>query len=197
MKKLSRINAEMFRLWKRFVLRGLHYSSNYKRLDWLYFLKDPWKLTSPVENYRFEKTNELILQFFGKINSLLEVGCGEGFQSVHLVKICNELIGIDVSHRAIERAKLKCPKARYFCCDIYSDEILKYSPYNLVVACEVLYYVKDVLSFLTKADQLGEHCFFSYIVRESPILDAYIRSMKKAQLNEISFSDIKWRVAWW
>jgi 2-polyprenyl-3-methyl-5-hydroxy-6-metoxy-1,4-benzoquinol methylase len=191
------INNIIIKLWKRFALHGIHYKDKYKKLNWLYYLKNPWELTTPAEKYRYEKTNELIQEYFGKVASLLEVGCGESYQSIYLKRVCDQLYGLDVSKRAIERAKLRCPSAKYFYGDIYSEEVAKSSPYDLVLACEVLYYVKDIKNFLYRANQLGKRCFFSYISREINVLDPIIKSFTQANFGEISYENITWRIVWW
>src|SRR3974390_3434499 len=96
-------------LWLRTVIRGTHYRQRNRRLDALYWVYDPWGMQSPREAYRFDETNRIIKEHFGQVDRMLEVGCGEGHQSVHLLEICKTLYGIDVSRRAVLRAKRRCP----------------------------------------------------------------------------------------
>src|SRR2546422_10776958 len=90
--------------WKRFALRDVRYSNDYKKLNTFYTVPDPWLMSSPAEQFRFRETNRLIVAKFGRVASLLEIGCGEGHQSVYLQHVCNRLIGLDVSARAVKRA---------------------------------------------------------------------------------------------
>src|SRR5215211_9205672 len=94
-------------LWTRFALRAVPSLGVPKRLDCVYSVTDPWDLGSEREAYRFSETNRIILEQFGHVHSLLEVGCGEGHQSVELARVCDRLHGIDVSGRAIHRARKK------------------------------------------------------------------------------------------
>lgn len=197
MLSFGKLNKLLRKLWKRFLLRDIHYKNNYKGLDKLYLIEDPWQLNSPAEQFRFSETNRIIHKNFGLVNSILEVGCGEGHQSVYLKKICNQLFCLDISSRAIKRAKTKCPDARYFIGDIFSKEVEIYAPYDLVLACEVLYYVKEIDLFLKRLECLGKNCLVSYYQREIPILDPYIKRIKNAKLEEISYHNTRWRVAFW
>ena len=83
------------------------------RFNRLYLVPDPWSLNGEGEGLRFGQTNRLIQEKFGHPHSLLEIGCGEGLQSNELQQVCNRLYGIDISRRAIKRAKLWCPKATF------------------------------------------------------------------------------------
>src|SRR4051812_34342504 len=98
------IPISLRRLWTRVMLRGVHYRDRHQQLDMLYRVRDPWNLDSPREHFRFEETNRLITREFGHVPNLLELGCGEGYQSRHLEKVCDRLHGCDISANAVERA---------------------------------------------------------------------------------------------
>jgi len=84
-----------------------------RELDTLYMLEDPWHMDSAREQARFAWTNGIISAHFPRLDTLLEVGCGEGHQSLHLSQLCGRLYAIDVSRRALRRASRRCPNA---CC---------------------------------------------------------------------------------
>src|SRR2546426_1129125 len=126
-------------IWKFFALRGTCYTSNYAKLNALYMMADPWSMTSPSERYRFAETNQIILRNFGEVDTLLEIGCGEGHQSLYLQQLCNRLIGLDVSHIAVKRSRRRCSGSEFLVGDIFCREICAQAPFDLVVGCEVLY----------------------------------------------------------
>jgi hypothetical protein len=76
-----------------FMLRGVRYGNNLSKIDSIYIVDDPWCMSSQGGQYRFTETTRLILEKFGRLGSLLEIGCGGGHQSLHLRKLCNRVEG--------------------------------------------------------------------------------------------------------
>jgi len=153
-------------------------------------------MASEAEMFRFAQTNRVIARQFGHVGSLLEIGCGEGHQSVHLATICDRLIGIDVSPRAVERARMRCANGEFLVGDAFSAGIGR-GPFDLVVACEVLYYSSNVNAFLNRMRQLGQNGLVTYYVRELAMLDPEILRIPDVALDMIEFNSVRWRVAWW
>lgn len=152
------------RLWRRYALRELSAADNHAGLQRLYALPDPWDMRSEREQSRFRQTAELVERLAGRTGSILEIGCGEGHQSVHLARLCDRLDGIDVSERAVERARLRAPGCRFGTGEVTA---LPWDPpeggrYDLVVACEVLYYVRDVDAALQAMSRLGRTCLVTF-----------------------------------
>ena len=65
------------------------------------------------EQSRFIQTNALIEARIGRVETILELGSGEGHQSEHLSRLCRRLDGVDVSARAVQRAQEKLPNCRF------------------------------------------------------------------------------------
>src|SRR5690349_11073402 len=107
----DRVTTAARRLWMRYALRGVGQADNHSRLDLAYLVPDPWKLDSEAEHVRFRETSAALERAFGRPRTILEVGCGEGVQSEYFAKQCDRLTGIDVSPRAIERARRRLPAA--------------------------------------------------------------------------------------
>jgi SAM-dependent methyltransferase len=183
--------------WRRLASRGIRYSGDYKQLDALYAVADPWGMESPSEQYRFTETNRLILERTGRVASLLEVGCGEGHQSLHLRHVTERLTGLDVSPRAVKRARVRCPQAEFLIGDMFSSEVSASAPFDLVVACEVLYYMSDVEAALRRMRDLGRMCLVTYFHGEIDMLDDRVRAAwPGAVCNDITFKRVQWRVVW-
>jgi hypothetical protein len=189
--------ARLKRIWMRFALRGVAYSNNYKKLNVIYMLHDPWRMDSPWEHYRFAETNRLILEKFGRLGSLLEIGCGEGHQSLQLKQVCDRLIGLDVSRRAVKRARRRCPQGEFFVGDVFSQEVKAQAPFDLVVACEVLYYMSDLPTSLRRMQALGRNLLVTYYGGQMGILDPQVLSLPGAVSEILEFEHARWRVAWW
>jgi SAM-dependent methyltransferase len=185
------------RLWTRIFLRRVHFNDSYSKMNALYIAEDPWNMGSLSQQHRFSETNKIILDNFGKVNSLLEIGCGEGHQSVYLQAICKKLIGIDVSRRAIERARRRCPGSQFLVGDVYNEKLNDIGPFDLIVACEVLYYLKDLDSVLERIRSLSHNGLITYYKRMARKLDSSILTIPGAMTELIEFDSRSWRAIWW
>jgi SAM-dependent methyltransferase len=197
MKSFRKVVDNLKNYWMRFALHNVGYSNDYKRMNTVYLLANPWRLDSAWERYRFEETNRLISKNFGRVGSLLEVGCGEGYQSLYLQQICDHITGLDVSRRAVERARRMCPNGDFLVGNLFSKAAGMKAPFDLVVACEVLYYMKDVSASLQRLHSLGRNCLVTYFAREMPNLDPQVFSMPGIISEIIEYRDARWRIAWW
>ena len=127
------------RLWMKYALRGVGGNDNHARLDLAYRMPDPWNMDSPMERARFEATNGVIEQAFGRVGSVLEIGCGEGHQTQYLARLSDEQYGLDVSPAAIERARVRLPQAHFAAVDLFQQPWgEERQRFDLVTACEVL-----------------------------------------------------------
>lgn len=182
----------------RIALHGVHYRSRNWQLDLLYRMRNPWHLDNECEQCRFDETNKTITAHIGNPTSILEVGCGEGYQSEFLLKICDRLVGIDVNARAVMRAKEKCPKGIFKACELSQLELPEdFNHFRLVTACEVLYYMRDVSAALTRMCELGDWCLVTYYETHGDKLDPYFQDMDGVNSRVIRYNEISWRILWW
>ena len=182
--------------WRRLVARKLTASDDYRRLDRFYAMEDPWELGSGREQLRFTQTNAIIEDRLGHVGSVLEVGCGEGHQSLHLAKVCDRVTGIDVSERAVARARARMPGAEFLVGDVAS---LSATPrrFELVVACEVLYYVKDIPATLARMSELGEACLVTFFCPSARIVAPHLAWVPPADRGWIYGDAVAWMSAFW
>jgi len=185
------------RAWMKVALRGTRFSDNYQRIDMAYKVADPWVMDSDKERYRFEQTNKIIADAFGEVGSLLEVGCGEGHQTEYLSRVCNDMYGFDVSATAVERGRRRCPKAHLAACDMYSLPF-EVDRFDVVAACEVLYYMEDVPAFLREMENRGHHCLVTYYNgRGSKKIADHLAALPDTQTTSFTFEDVTWCAVWW
>jgi Methyltransferase domain len=116
--------------WESMLPHDVDYRGDAARFNCPYLVTDPWLLNSETERYRFRQTNELIRKKFGHSHRLLEIGCGDGLQSRE--QVCDQLSGIDVSERAIGRARRRCPVATFSVSDMYALPQPPTSQFDLV-----------------------------------------------------------------
>lgn len=180
------------------MLRGIHYRDQHARFEQLYRIQDPWHMNTELEQFRFEQTNRLIRSNFGSIDTLLEVGCGEGHQTARLTELSTKLYAIDISARAVERARHRCPNVTFGVGDIFGAPILQSAPrFDLVVACEVLYYIRDVPEALQRMQQLARSCFVTYISTQHSHLASSLAQIPQRQTIEFEHNGTLWHAAWW
>lgn len=194
----ARLRRGLRRLWMKYAMRGVRSADNFDRLDLAYAMPDPWELDSPRERARFEATNALILREFGAVDTLLELGCGEGHQSAHLGQVARTVHGTDVSRRAIERARQRVPGAHFAVADIASQP---WAPpdgrFDLVTACEMLYYVKDVDDTLHRMSSLGRGCLVSIYGPTAARLGPRLSRIPGSRRDWFNHGSTVWLFVWW
>jgi predicted TPR repeat methyltransferase len=117
-----------------------------ERLDREYFenlyaeLPDPWGFeTSKYERRKYERTLGVLAH--RRYRRALEVGCSIGVFTEMLAPLCDELLVVDVSERAIAAAKERLesfPQVRIELRRL--PEETPEGPFDLIVASEVMYY---------------------------------------------------------
>lgn len=181
-------------LWKRLIFRRVDFSDNHSAFDTAFILHDPYGLKG--ETHRFSETNRIIREKFGYVDRLLEIGCAEGEQSKELQLICRSLNGVDVSARAIARAQKNCPSGAFSVGDVFSIDQNE-PPFDLVVACEVLYYIKDTKAALDRISRLGKSCLVTYYEKYDDRLREYFAKLPDENRAVIQRGGGRWHVVWW
>ncbi len=186
------------RLWMKVALRGVGGADNHAGLDRAYAIEDPWNMESALERARFAATNAVIDRAFGRVGSVLELGCGEGHQTQWLAKLSDEQYGVDVSAQAVERAQRRLPGAQFAATDAFGQPWGDAQHrFDLVTACEVLYYLSDPAATLARMRHLGRCGLVTFFApacgRVAPHLDA-IPGLHKDWIHHGSTA---WMVGWW
>jgi len=187
------------RTWMKYAMRGVRQADAHGRLDLAYKVSDPWHMTAEREQFRFAESNRLIQEHLGAhFGSALEIGCGEGHQSEFLARLTDRLTGLDVSPTAVERARKRVPQATFASGDLYAQPWAKErGRFDLVTACEVLYYMSDMPRFLRAMDELGGACFVTYFSAAARLCEAPVMAMPGAQQARFRHEDTEWIAVWW
>jgi peptidoglycan/xylan/chitin deacetylase (PgdA/CDA1 family) len=101
---------------------------------------DPWRYDSPYEREKYERTLALLP---ARPASALELGCAEGVFTRLLASRVDALLAVDVSERALARARRRCrelPHVTFAQLDLFEDPLA--GRYELVVCSELLYYAE-------------------------------------------------------
>jgi SAM-dependent methyltransferase len=117
-----------------------------ERLGHEYFEKlyaaspDPWGFeTSPYERRKYERTLEVLAH--RRYRHALEVGCSIGVFTAMLAPLCNDLLAVDVSEKAVATARERLADFPHVRIEVRTlPEETPEESFDLVVASEVLYY---------------------------------------------------------
>ncbi|KPA19299.1 nodulation protein S NodS [Candidatus Magnetomorum sp. HK-1] len=106
--------------------------------------EDPWEQTTRME-WASEKAVALNLIKKLKSRKVIELGCGLGHYTSKIQKLGVNVLGVDISQTAINKAKLN-----YNDCDFIVGDILDFSIYkeykpDIIVMAEITWYVLDKL----------------------------------------------------
>lgn len=185
------------KLWMSVIIGGARRLGRHPSPGAIYIVPDPWAMDSEKERFRFEQTNEFILGRLERPASILEIGCGEGHQSAYLRPLCDSLVGVDPSSRAIERAKARVMDARFFVGDVFSAPGAQNGSYDLVLACEVLYYMNDIQTAVKRMDHLARFCLATcYEAQYEKVAHAFLAVYPRATQETFTFQDTRWHLFW-
>ena len=164
----------------------------------LYSLEDPWEMASDREQSRFLQTTALLQSLQPRFASLLELGCGEGHQSIHLNSLTDKLYGLDLSDTAIKRACKRCPEGNFAAGKVESfDQVFDGLEFEIITACEVLYYAKSLDRILPALQEKTRYLFVSNFLPRSVKMRHQFVGPGWAQLDSISFEDTVWECFLW
>lgn len=198
MKIKRAIEKVVRRTWMKYAMRGVGGADNHARLDMAYSVADPWHMDSPTEQARFAATNRLIERDLGRVGSLLEIGCGEGHQSAYFAQLAERVHGIDVSSKAIERARVRLPQAQFAAGDLHAQPWGDAQhQFDLVTACEVLYYVKDIPATIERMSHLGRHCLVTIFAPALQRVGPHLEPLPGLHKDWIGHRGTVWLTCWW
>jgi SAM-dependent methyltransferase len=180
------------------MLRGTTFGGKYRKVQMLYLLRDPWEMEGPKEQYRFRQTMTQLRSLDTSFNSILEIGCGEGHQSLHFQTICTQLFGIDISEIAVRRARERCPSGQFSAMPLeLIDGAFEGQHFDLITVCEVLYYAVDISNSLKVLKSRADRIYVSNYGFASQKLSHHFQGDGWRRLDPISFEDTVWECAMW
>jgi 2-polyprenyl-3-methyl-5-hydroxy-6-metoxy-1,4-benzoquinol methylase len=119
--------------------------------------KDPWNYSS--SDYEKRKYKETLEAVSGKrFERILEVGCAEGVFTHMLAPYGEEVLAVDISKTALERAKCRNRSNKnvgFDCLNIENDRLN--GKFDLILCSEILYYLDTQERIEKVRDKLTEH----------------------------------------
>lgn len=103
---------------------------------------DPWSFaTSSYETQKYGRSLDALALHYERA---LEIGCSIGVFTQHLAERCSVLLAVDISERALERARARCaalPQITFSRAAFPHDD--PQCRFDLITCCEVAYYWSD------------------------------------------------------
>lgn len=191
--------AFLKRLWMKCFVGIEHtvYRDAFERLDRAYQIPDPWNQNSTKERARYARTNEFIRRHCASTRTILEIGAGEGHQTRFLLDMAEEVVGLEVSSRALARATRHCPAATFIRASFPPAPQGIRTPFDVVLAAEVLYYMGDVDAAVAAMNRCGRCCVASCYGREAGRLDRYLLGQPDARYEDIVCEGMTYRLYYW
>lgn len=190
--------ARIRRNWH--ALRTGHWfrRTRYRRMERLYLTEDPWELASPREHQRFALTNALIMKIAPDCGTLLEIGSGEGEQTAHLLKVAGGVTGIEVSQAAVKRARCAAPDAEYLVgCAEDAADLLAGRRFDIVTACEMLYYAPDPGRVLDSLKSLASRILVTTYDKRTRSVAAHFAGPGWSRLDDMVVGSTRWHCHLW
>lgn len=196
--RFAPLTARLKRNWH--ALRTGHWFryAPYRRMNRLYLLEDPWQLASPREHQRFALTNALIADIAPECGALLEIGSGEGEQTAHLRKVAGSVTGIEVSETAVNRARRAIPDAEYLVgCAEDAATLLSGRRFDIVTACEMLYYAPDPGRVLESLKSLAPRILVTTYDKRTRAVAAHLSGPGWSRLDDMVVEGTRWHCHLW
>ncbi|ELZ61606.1 MULTISPECIES: class I SAM-dependent methyltransferase [Halorubrum] len=111
--------------------------------------RDPWKyFESEYEQQKYDRTLRWALDRKEPeaVTDILELGCGNGAFTEKLVSAFPnaDILGVDISEEALDKARNAAPEADFICGDMFEVIQGLERKYDLIFASECLYYLTDM-----------------------------------------------------
>ncbi len=123
--------------------------------DAVFAKEDPWDYTNAYEQQKYRYTLEMIPE--GSCARVLELGCAEGLFTKMLSEKAGDILAVDISERALERATRACAgleNVRFEQHDIAQG--VHAGKFDLIICSEILYYLRDRYAVEAFASQVKE-----------------------------------------
>ena len=174
------------------------YGGNYRRMDRLYLVEDPWGLASRREAWRFELTNAAIARHVPDCDSLLEIGTGEGIQTLQFQKVARRVTGIEVSPLAAARARAVVPDVEILVGPAEDvTQLVGDQRFDLITACEMLYFVPEAAQLLEDLQALAPRVLVTAYEKRAKLLAHHFCGPGWARLDDIVSDGTHWRCYLW
>jgi len=117
--------------------------------------EDPWDYLNAYEQQKYRHTLEMIPERSSA--RVLELGCAEGLFTKMLSEKAGDILAVDISERALERATIRCAgleNVKFKQHDIAQG--IHLGEFDLIICSEILYYLRDRYAVEALAGQVAQ-----------------------------------------
>ena len=135
--------------------------------------RDPWEFeTSAYEDHKYNTTLASLPR--ARYSNALEVGCSIGVLTERLSERADQLLGLDISSRALEVATARCAssgRVSFACLQV--PEQMPQGEFDLIVISEVAYYwrmadLERAATQLAERHRVGGHLVLVHLIESVP-----------------------------
>jgi len=164
-----------------------------------YAEKDFYPVSREVRKFQIDSLMELIdpVLLEKKFDKVIEIGCGNGANSVYLSNYYNRYYGMDFSEELIKIANHSYgnKKTDFFCCDI--KDLDKNKKYDLIICVGVLHHLPDLKEYLKNISEIGHKgSIYAFLepLAENPIIQ-FLRYIRKKIDSTYSKSQVFFKIS--
>ena len=119
-------------------------------------------------------------------------------QTEFLAQVSAQQFGLDVSARAISRARERIPRAQFHVGDLFDQPWGdQQHRFDLITACDVLYYMSDIPAALARMRHLARAGLVTFYAPASARVAPYLGVIEGVRHDWIFHGNTVWLVAWW
>ena len=118
--------------------------------------------------------------------------------AIRLARLSHEQYGLDVSPAAIERARVRLPQAHFAAVDLFQQPWgEERHRFDLVTACEVLYYLSDPAATVARMRHLGRCGLVTFFAPACGRVGPHVEAIPGLQKTWIHHGGTAWLIGWW
>lgn len=125
------------------------------------FYEDYWDRdkAAPEEDPTSNQRTRFLLrtlkkQMVGNTISVLDAGCGHGYFTYFLKKKGYHVVGVDISYKAIEKARASCPEIEFKVCSLSDRLPFENNTFDVVWSTEVIEHIYDVYTYIREINRV-------------------------------------------
>jgi len=143
-------------------------------------------------SYMGKRISLLILDRYN-FNYVLDVGCGKGAFTNLLKKKNHRVVGVDISETAIKKARAKYEDVEFM--RLTAEEALNLTEaWGLIVAMEVLSYLRRWKKFLAEAAKRTSYLYLSLYIPRKPI--GFVKNLSGLRNTVKKYFNIETEIIW-
>jgi 2-polyprenyl-3-methyl-5-hydroxy-6-metoxy-1,4-benzoquinol methylase len=155
----------------------------FDRISNQYSYKDVYPISKKARAFQIDSIIDFVKKNYQlrEKNSLLELGCGSGANSLYLEELYDEYMGVDYSQGLIEIANQKYRKKNVTFDTANIKDLSKFNSYDIVFGLGILHHVDDLAKVLNELKKVG-HSDTIYIFYEPQAGNPFLQFLRRLRM---------------